>query len=237
MKALLVRVGVDSGKQGGLWNAPARSNTRHFVYVPIAERARFRPGLATGYGDNRFGIQKALRKLGIGLPPHLASAGMHLDPDYRYLTYGDVRGRAQQIRKLGKGDLLVFYSSYSENGSPKSLIYALSGLYVVNCWKAASEISKKDWHKNAHTRIRPGSDQIVVFAKPIVSGRLRKYIPIGEYRNRAYRVRRDILKAWGGLSVKNGYIQRSRRLPKFCDPEKFYRWFKQQSVRLTPRNN
>jgi len=70
-----------------------------------------------------------------------------------------------------------------------------------------------------------------------VSGRLERCIPIGDYRERAYRVRPTLLTAWGGLSVNNGYLQRSARLPEFSQADRFYDWFLAQKVALLPRNN
>jgi len=82
-----------------------------------------------------------------------------------------------------------------------------------------------------------GEPDIVVRAKSGVSGRLTQCIPIGEWRDRAYRVRKDLLKTWGGLSVKDGYIQRSAVPPTFNNAERFYDWFKSQSIELVNRNN
>jgi len=72
---------------------------------------------------------------------------------------------------------------------------------------------------------------------PGESGRLKRCIPIGEWRNKAYRVRRDILKAWGGLDINDGWITRSAYLPKFLDTERFYRWFKRQRVPRVQADN
>jgi hypothetical protein len=83
----------------------------------------------------------------------------------------------------------------------------------------------------------PGDGDIVVRAKPGVSGRLRRCIPIGELRDRVYRVRYDLLDAWGGLDIKDGYIHRSVRLPAFHDAARFYRWFLAQKPELIQRNN
>jgi hypothetical protein len=77
----------------------------------------------------------------------------------------------------------------------------------------------------------------VVRAKPGVSGRFERCIPIGEWRNKSYRVRQDVLDAWGGLSVKDGFIQRSAVPPTFSQPEKFLKWLGKQGVRLVARNN
>ena len=62
------------------------------------------------------------------------------------------------------------------------------------------------------------------------SGRLQRCLPIGEYRDRAYRVRRDLLEEWGGLSVKDGYLQRSARLPRFLDAPRFMDWLESQRL-------
>lgn len=82
----------------------------------------------------------------------------------------------------------------------------------------------------------PGTGEIVVRAT-LNSGRLRHCIPIGEYRNRAYRVKRDVLSDWGGLSVKDGFLQRSARLPRFLHPERFLGWFYAHAGELIPFNN
>jgi type I restriction enzyme M protein len=81
------------------------------------------------------------------------------------------------------------------------------------------------------------AQDLIVRARPDVSGRLERCLPIGDYREKAYRVRPDILEEWGGLSVKNGYLQRSARLPRFLDPERFQRWFKSKNAVLLQRNN
>ena len=77
----------------------------------------------------------------------------------------------------------------------------------------------------------------MVWAKPGVSGRLDRCISIGERRDRAYRVRKDLLETWGGLSVKDGYIQRSVVPPSFLDSGRFYEWFLRQNAVLLMQNN
>jgi hypothetical protein len=66
---------------------------------------------------------------------------------------------------------------------------------------------------------------------------LRRCIPIGELRGNVYRVRNDLLNASGGLDIKDGFIQRSARLPEFKDAAKFYDWFLAQNPKLTAQNN
>ena len=101
----------------------------------------------------------------------------------------------------------------------------------------AKSVPKSRWAENAHTCRVPSDTDIIVRANPGVSGRLRRCIPIGELRHRVYRVRNDLLDAWGGLDLKDGYIHRSVRLPAFRDAAKFHRWFRSQKPELVPENN
>lgn len=247
-KGLLVRVGVDSGEAGGCWNAPADSRNRSFCYVPINRPESFRPGMETFYRDKRLGFVSALRKFGCQLPAHLLRSRTHLDPDYRYLTYGDVGKRAAQIRKLSRGDFLVFYSAFVDvSGKSRELIYAITGILVIAELKNAREIPPESRHWNAHTRVnfKRGSNDVVVFGKSKVSGRFEKFIPIGCLRKalnrrgkrRSYYVRESLLRGWGEPAGDDCYIQRSRTLPSFSNSHRFLRWLKRQRIRLLKRNN
>jgi hypothetical protein len=167
-----------------------------------------------------------ISKFGAVLPPHLQPRHMHLDPDFDYLTYGDQGERAKQLRaNLGGGDLLVFYASLADIHT-KALVYAIIGLYVIEDIFLATNLPLGERHTNAHSRrvLEPHAQDLIIRGRPGVSGRLGRCIPIGNYREKAYRVRPDILDEWGGLSVKNGYLQRSARLPRFLDPKRFEKW-------------
>jgi hypothetical protein len=236
VKALLVRVGADQTEGGGWWNAPVNSLTREFVYVPIPEAYPIRRGSARPYSS----LSSFVQQFGATLPDHLAKLNMHLDPDFDYLTYGDQGERAKQIRsKLRSGDLLVFYASLADTNSGPRLIYAIIGLYVIDTIETAASIPHERCHENAHTRrlLRTNANDIVVRARPTVSGRLQMCLPIGEFRDRAYRVTHSLLKTWGGLSVANGYLQRSARLPEIGDPASFCNWFKRQGPKFLATNN
>jgi hypothetical protein len=177
-------------------------------------------------------------RFGLGLPERLLGQPTHLDPDFDHLTYGDQGQRGRSISKLQRGDVLAFFAGLRPVENPEaSLVYALIGLYVIEEIVAARSIPSSRWLENAHTRRKPSPEEIVVRARRGVSGRLKRCIPIGEYRDRAYRVRRDVLSAWGGLRVKDGYVQRSVRLPAFRDAARFYRWFLAQTTELTVWNN
>ncbi len=237
MNGSLVRVGADQSIGGGSWNGPADSRTGNFVYVAIPEYAPTHPVMITPFSL----LGAHLPSMGVTLPRHLVGKDMHLDPDFSHLTYGDMDSRAAQISAfIRPGDLLVFYAGMRDTQPPGSLIYGIIGLYVVDALVSASAVPFARWHENAHTRqvLLPGSSDIVVRAQPAVSGRLSRYIPIGDYRQKAYRVFPHLLQAWGGLNVTNGYLQRSARLPRFLNANQFYAWFKTQGGgTLLQRNN
>jgi hypothetical protein len=233
MKALLVRVGVDSSC--GNWNGPVDSESGEFAYVPIPESYPVRPQLIRPYRE----LEPSLKKLRSRLPVWLANENMHLDPDFSTLTYGDQGQRAIQIsKKLSINDLIVFYASLRDV-SRGILVYALIGLLAVERIKKAKDVPSDEWPLNAHTRriLTQDSTDIVVVGQKKLSGRFSQCIPIGSYRDRAYRVFRELLSAWGGLTVNDGYLQRSARLPEFLDAKSFYSWFQNQKIDLLNSNN
>jgi len=235
VKGLLVRVGADQSEGGGWWNAPVNSITREFAYVSIPETYRIHRQFAKPYSATT----PFLQKFGAQLPSHLAKLNMHLDPDFSYLTYGDQGERAKQIARLGNGDLLVFYAGLKDTNSNLRLVYAIIGIYVIEEVVMANKIPNSRWDENAHTRrlLDSAANDIVVRAKPKVSGRLRSCVPIGEFRNGAYRMTRPLLREWGGLSVRDGYLQRSARLPELLNPQVFYNWFRAQKPIFVKKNN
>ncbi len=246
MKALLVRVGVDQAYGG--WNAPVDPASGRFVYVPIPEKVgtTFHAGLDRHYPE----VLPALEQFwadcavdlhsGLRFPADLLGHPMHLDPDFQQLTYGDEGGRrGSRMVGMSSGDLLAFYAGLRPvHPCAHKLIYALVGLYVVDEVVSVKDVAADHWAQNAHTRkARRGETDIVVRAKPGISGRLERCIPIGEWRAGAYRVRQDVLDAWGGLSVKDGFIQRSAVPPSFLNPARFNEWMQQHGVPLLARNN
>jgi hypothetical protein len=243
MNALLVRVGADQTEAGGGFNGSVDSHTRQFAYAPILETGVFRSGMATPYSM----VSPSLRPFGVSLPRKLARANMHLDPDFRYLTYGDSNRRASQIKTaLTSGDLIVFYAGLRDVHPSPRLVYALIGLYVIETILPAPSVPSSQYYENAYTRlVRPNSSEIVVRAKPGVSGRLRNCLPIGSFRaptsqpnqRPCYRVEPNLLANWGDLKVNDGYLQRSGYLPSFRNPERFYKWFLDQKPVFMTVNN
>lgn len=245
MKGLLIRIGIDQAY--GRWNAPTDADGR-FVYVPIPEKlgTPFRAGLERRFGEvlpvlHRFcGEHNLDLHRDLRFPQALLAHAMHLDPDFECLTYGDDgRRRGAEVASMRDGDLLVFYGGLRPTYRCKQrLVYALVGVYLVEEVVPVGDVPAERWYENAHVRkATPGKSDIVVRARPGVSGRLERCIPIGEWRGGAYRVRRDLLEAWGGLSVKDGYIQRSAVPPVLNNARQFLKWLESQDVALRQRNN
>ena len=234
MRALLVRVGADCTEAGGRWNGPIDAATGAFAYVPIPEPEPLLPCLQTPFSRWR----PAVERLGIELPGALRNRMAHADPDFGHLTYGDRRERGRQIRdKLRAGDLLVFYAGLRDIGD-RGLLYALIGILTVETIVAARDVPAERRAENAHTRRRDiGETDVVVRGRVGASGRFDRAIDVGAYRSGAYRVRRELLEAWGGLGVRDGYVQRSARLPELTDPARFLAWLDGQGVALVARDN
>lgn len=78
----------------------------------------------------------------------------------------------------------------------------MPGLFVVDAFVLASNVPPQERDINAHSRrvLKPGATDLIVQGQPGMSARLQRCLPVGEYRNRAYRVKQDLLDAWGGLS-------------------------------------
>jgi Nucleotide modification associated domain 3 len=242
MKAILVRIGVDAAYGG--WNAPVDPRTGQFVFVPIPDGVtkEYTPGNARGYDEIAAPLAEFAEKCNVGelrLPETLRQRSMHLDPDFDHLTYGDngVR-RGARIATLGPNDLLVFYAGLRSVVDRRRLVYALVGLFVVVEVVRAIKVPAERRFENAHTRWTTISENdVIVRGKSGVSGRFDRCVPIGEWRDKAYRVCRGIENVWGGLTVKNGYIQRSAVPPAFVHAEEFYEWFQRQGIKLLQRNN
>jgi len=121
-------VGVDRSTLGGCWNGPVESKSGEFAYVAIPETNPIHTGTEKPYTA----LSSVLSGFGVGLPAHLRLQHMHLDPDFEHLTYGDRGERAKQLRaNLEVDDTIAFYSALADGHSPRTLVYAVIGLFVV----------------------------------------------------------------------------------------------------------
>lgn len=238
MKAILIRVGVDHSY--GHWNAPCNPNTRDYAYIPIPQESENAKGYERYYDETAATALRGFSRrngIEIELPKNLQGKRMHLDPDFDHLSYGDTKNRGKRLLDFTEDDLVLFYSGMRSIFDQPKLEYALIGMYVVKTIQRASDIPSAQYDNNAHTRLQTIDPlDIVVTAKPGLSGRFKKYISIGEFRNRSYRVREDLLEAWVGLSVNDGWIQRSVVPPLFLQPEQFLDWLNWQSAEIVASN-
>jgi len=245
-KGILVRIGID--QTYGNWNAPIDPKSNEFLYIPIPENERFeiRNGMRINFSSFTYELKRFCKNFGVDLknglkfPEELNNKHAHLDPDFRLLTYGDNgKRRGAGVAELRKGDFIVFYSSLKPISKCKhKLVYALIGILVIDKIVKAINIEANNHNINAHTRKKDISENdIVVFGQNGKSGRFDKCIPIGEWRERAYRVEKKLLDNWGGLSVKDGYIQRSAVPPEFTDFKKFVKWLGSKNINLLNYNN
>jgi hypothetical protein len=109
MQAVLLRVGIDTGS-GGIHGPLFKDGT--FEFVPISDKTnRFGVNNET-YGNTRSAIHgvpfadyfpESKRTKAIG-------THIHHDPEFGSFTYGDPTTPKTGLRKLTKGDLLIFYS-------------------------------------------------------------------------------------------------------------------------------
>ncbi len=235
---LLIRVAIDS--TFGKWNGPC--SAREFCYVPMGA-TEVTEDYDPGYAPYRKAVQNFVPPGASSLVqwPRRLPREAHFDPDFKHLTYGDGGQRATRITDvLSNGDhnFIAFYAGL-RSVETASLVYSIIGFYTIDHTLAAPRVPRSNWHLNAHTRPNGCTDagQLVVFARRGESGRLTQHIPIGEYRQRAYRVTNDLLVTWGGLDVTDGYIQRSVFLPRFLNPDRFLNWFRQQNPIMIARNN
>jgi hypothetical protein len=125
-------------------------------------------------------------------------------------------------------------------------VCSIIGFYRVSRVELNPEnITTWDRHRNAHPRrSAPPVGDVVVFADPLRSGRLRCHIPIGDGRSDGHqRVFPDRLAWWGGICkqngkpMKNGFIQHSGNPPLFKDPHRFLDWFHRREPQLVHANN
>jgi len=238
-RAILIRVAVD--QTYGKWNAPCNPNTGDFVYVPIPQDKPNAEGMARRYVpamDHAVQAFSERNAAPVVIPEPLHDRRMHLDPDFDFLTYGDTEVRGRKLLDLRENDWVVFYSSLRPLSGATRLVYGLIGLFVVESVRRVADIPMAEHDRNAHTRLLHRVDtDIVVSGKGGLSGRFERYLDIGELRDGSYRVRRDLLEQWGGLSVRDGWIQRSANPPLFSEPALFAQWLQARQPRLLAANN
>lgn len=246
----MIRVGIDSGVSGGSWNAPCNPVNRDFVYVPVPSRGRYTdPLLDRYYAEN---IAAAVREFcqrnrcQVSIRKGLENESAHLDPDFcsRRLSYGNsLDNRAKEMLTLVAGDFVIFYNSMKPIKplqSGNSLEYGIIGILKV---QTVEPVNGRRDERNIHTR-RPNlvASDVVVYGDSEESGRLEKYLPIGECKTRRgnmrshYYVKETLAHEWGGVRGV-GSIHRAVNPVRLTNPPQFFEWWGRQNPSLIHRNN
>jgi putative DNA base modification enzyme with NMAD domain len=161
MQLALLRVGIDTGS-GGI-HGPILKNGA-FEFLPICDkRNRFGVNQET-YGNTKGQI---LGNLLCGYFPERwrsKAQGMfiHNDPEFETFTYGDPTVPKSGLKKLTKGDLLVFYAGLEGWDFSRDPALYIVGYFEVEKAISAREHSLKElqmeFSKNFHVRHRPVFD-------------------------------------------------------------------------------
>lgn len=103
-KAVLLRVGIDSGS-GGMQGPLFKDGTFEFVCIPDNTRVGVHTyGTYIGRNGTPHAEYFSVRKRQRAALQHI-----HLDPEFETFTYGDPTLPKRSLRKLNKGDYLIFY--------------------------------------------------------------------------------------------------------------------------------
>lgn len=219
MKAMLLRVGIDTGTDGAL--APIFDDGT-FEFIPISEGdAGSREGRTYANAIGRHG-----KPFADYLPPRIADRTMHADPEFETFTYGDPTSKRKYLVKLDEGDLLVFYAGLV----PFRTDRYRKGLYIIGYFTvdevidfnalspAVSKAQVLRFPRNAHVkRGEDTEDLVIVVGDNEHSALLTKAIPISQphldRRGRPYQAVSDEMERQLGI---RGSIQRSIP-PRFID--------------------
>lgn len=116
MKAVLLRVGIDTGA-GGINGPLFRDNT--FEYIPIPDNSET-DTRTYGNTNGRY-CHKLIECFPHSKRTQLSKQAIHFDPEFESFTYGDPTSLKDGLRKLERGDYLIFYcglESYDFKAEP-----------------------------------------------------------------------------------------------------------------------
>jgi hypothetical protein len=156
-KAVLLRVGVDSGS-GGIQGPLFKDGSFEYICIPDKKGVSVHTyGLLLGkHGTPQSDYFPAAKREAV------ARQHVHLDPEFDTFTYGDPTTPKRSLRNLNKGDYLIFYAGLQgwgdEVGGSKGSTPALYiiGYFVVEMAGMAEEFSKStlraEFGQNFHVR-------------------------------------------------------------------------------------
>ncbi|MGQ4875968.1 MAG: hypothetical protein ACP6IY_18025 [Promethearchaeia archaeon] len=133
--AMLVRVGAEKGRDGG-YSLIFEDNS--FIYLPISESKDSIEDLTyrdllyrSGFSDISFFNKNKI------------DSKLHYDPYFNEIyTYGDGTEQRFQFLKLNKGDLLIFYGTFSRYGDAE--LYNSENMYIFGYFEVNETIHFKE---------------------------------------------------------------------------------------------
>lgn len=229
-KAVLLRVGIDSGS-GGIQSPLFKDGSFEFVCIP------------DGYEVGKHTYGNCIGRNGI---PHsnyfptrqqekVAQQAVHLDPEFTTFTYGDPTAPKRLLRTLEKGDYLIFYCGLQEwdeetgwNRKTPPALY-LVGYFVVKLAGMTTDFSremlKNEFGENFHVRypsvFKQQQDRLVLVKGGRGSRMLKKAYRISvEGRDRAGKPLKVLSpamrKVFGDFG---GHVSIQRSPPRWVEPE------------------
>lgn len=154
MKVALLRIGIDSGS-GGIQGPIFEDQT--FEYIPIPDNFKKKGVDKRTYGNTHGRHGKYLVDY---FPQHrqirMRGQPIHFDPEFETFTYGDPTILKSSLRRLERGDLLLFYCGLQVNHHRSSAKLYLVGYFVVSAAGRAIDFRhrqrKRLFSSNFHVR-------------------------------------------------------------------------------------
>jgi hypothetical protein len=154
---------------------------------------------------------------------------LHYDPEFRTFTYGDPTVPKAGLRKLKKGDLLVFYAGLQGWDCHREPALYIVGYFEVERAVLAREHTWKDlqskFGRNFHVRHRPvfehQKDRLILVKGGLGSRLLKKAIRISvQEKNKVGRLIHvlspEMRRVFGDF---DGHVSIHRSPPRFVFPE------------------
>ena len=125
MQVVLLRVGIDTGS-GGIHGALFKDGSFEYIPIPDGWGVDVRTYGNTKGRHGRFLIDyfPASRR------ERIFTQAIHYDPEFKTYTYGDPTTPKSSLRRLVKGDLLVFYA-----GLKGWDLECEPALYIIGCFE------------------------------------------------------------------------------------------------------
>ena len=155
MRVVLLRVGIDTGS-GGILGPLFKDGS--FEYVPISDGFN-----GCGISDQTYGNTKGkctkrllLHYFPERSQPKRRDTPIHYDPEFETFTYGDPTAPKRGLRKLERGDLLIFYAGLEGWDFRYDPALYIIAYFEVEKAGLAAEFGKhelqRDFERNFHVR-------------------------------------------------------------------------------------